>query len=276
MNVLKFMMVFGGSINVVLYFLVMVNLVDVDFILEDIYCVLEVILFLVDLVLFGKYYMEDFCNVGGIFVVFKYLIVVGFIDGGIFIVMGKIFVENVLSWFLFDFGQIIIWDIMKFIKKLGYLCIFYGNFVFGGVVVKIIGLEGDFFIGRVCVFNKEYELNSVFFVGFIKDEEEGQVLIVCYEGFKGGLGMFEQFQVSVVIMGVGLKKIVFVMDGCYSGVSYGFIVGYVVFEVVVGGFIVFVEDGDFIIIDVVKNSIDIIEVLGIKGVVGIVVELECC
>ncbi|KAK4651008.1 hypothetical protein QC762_0115940 [Podospora pseudocomata] len=274
MNALKLTMVLGGSTNAVLHFLAMANSADVDLTLEDIHRVSEATPFLADLAPSGKHYMEDLCNVGGTPAVLKYLIAVGLIDGGIPTVTGKTLAENVSSWPSLDPGQTIIRDITKPIKKSGHLRILYGNFAPGGAVAKITGLEGDFFTGRARVFNKEHELNSALSAGLIKDEEEGQVLIVRYEGPKGGPGMPEQLQASAAIMGAGLKKIALVTDGRYSGASHGFIVGHVVPEAAVGGPIALVEDGDLITIDAVKNSIDIIEASGIKGAAGIAAELE--
>ncbi|KAK0736442.1 dihydroxy-acid/6-phosphogluconate dehydratase [Apiosordaria backusii] len=274
MNALVLTMVLGGSTNAVLHFLAMANSADVDLTLEDIHRVSEATPFLADLAPSGKHYMEDLCNVGGTPAVLKYLIAIGRIDGDIMTVTGKTLAENVASWPSLDPGQTIIRPIDKPIKESGHLRILYGNFAPGGAVAKITGKEGSSFTGRARVFNKEHELNSALSAGDIKDEDEGQVLIVRYEGPKGGPGMPEQLQASAAIMGAGLKKIALVTDGRYSGASHGFIVGHVVPEAAVGGPIALMEDGDLIIIDAVKNSIDIIEASGIKGAAGIAAELE--
>lgn len=103
-NVFVFIMIFGGFINGVFYFFVMVNMVGVEFIFDDVVCVSDCIFFFVDLVLSGKYFMEDFYKVGGMFFVFKMFVVKGFINGDIMIVIGKIFGENIVDWLFLDFG----------------------------------------------------------------------------------------------------------------------------------------------------------------------------
>lgn len=242
--------VFGGSINVVFYFIVIVDFVGIKFIIDDFQIVFDRIFFFVDFKFFGKYVMEDFCKIGGIFFFFKFFFREGIIDGFGVIVIGKIMKENVEVYFDFFFEQKIICFMSDFIKFIGYIQIFCGFFVFGGCVGKIIGKEGFCFEGIVKVYDYEDGFIEVFECGEIKKGEK-IVVVICYEGFKGGFGMFEMFKLSFVIMGVGFgKDVVFIIDGCFFGGFYGFLIGYIVFEVMEGGFIVFVQDGDKIVIDV--------------------------
>lgn len=200
--------------------------------------------------------MVDMYIIGGIFGFFKFFFKEGFIDGNGMIVIGKIMKENVDKFFEFDFNQDIICFFSNFIKVIGYIQIFCGFFVFGGCVGKIIGKEGFCFEGKVCVYDVENDFIVSFEVGEIKKGEK-IVVIICYDGFKGGFGMFEMFKFFFVIMGVGFgNDVVFLIDGCFFGGFYGFIIGYVVFEVIEGGLIVLVEDGDIIIIDVEKRVVD--------------------
>ncbi|KAK3994230.1 dihydroxy-acid and 6-phosphogluconate dehydratase [Cladorrhinum sp. PSN332] len=262
-NALRLTMVLGGSTNAVLHFLAMANSADVPLTLEDIHDISERTPFLADLAPSGKYYMEDLCMIGGTPAVLKYLIAVGLIDGGIMTVTGKTLAENVSSWPSLDPGQTIIRPISDPIKSCGHLRVLHGNFAPGGAVAKITGKEGLSFTGAARVFNKEYELNSALSRGAIKADEGNMVLIVRYEGPKGGPGMPEQLQASAAIMGAGLTNVALVTDGRYSGASHGFIVGHVVPEAAVGGPIGLVEDGDIITIDAIRNMIDIVEIPGV-------------
>ena len=273
-NALVLTMVLGGSTNGVLHFLAMANSADVPLTLEDINRTSNRTPFLADLAPSGQYYMEDLCTIGGTPAVLKYLIAVGLIDGSIMTVTGKTLAENVSTWPSLDPGQKIIRPINNPIKPIGHIRVLHGNFAPGGAVAKITGKEGLSFTGAARVFNKEYELNSALSRGAIGADEGNLVLIVRYEGPKGGPGMPEQLQASAAIMGAGLTNVALVTDGRYSGASHGFIVGHVVPEAAVGGPIALVEDGDIITIDAVNNRIDIIQVPGASDPEGVASVLE--
>jgi dihydroxy-acid dehydratase len=132
--------------------------------------------------------------------------------------------------------------------------ILYGNLAPNGAVAKITGKEGMRFTGKAKVFNKEHELDDALNKGEIP-RTENLVLVVRYEGPKGGPGMPEQLKASASIMGAGLKNIALITDGRYSGASHGFIVGHISPEASVGGPIAVVQDGDMITIDADKNTI---------------------
>lgn len=133
------------------------------------------------------------------------------------------------------FGQDVICFLSNLFYVKGYFVIFKGNFVSEGSVVKISGVKIFVFIGLVWVFESE---EDCFVVIFDKKIQVGDVVVVCNEGFVGGLGMWEMLVFILVIVGQGLgDKVVLIIDGCFSGGIYGLVVGYVVFEVVVGGII---------------------------------------
>jgi dihydroxy-acid dehydratase len=217
--------------------------------------------YLADLAPSGRYYMEDLYKVGGTPAVLKMLIAANLIDGSIMTVTGKTLAENVKDWPSLDPNQKIIRPISDPIKATGHIRILRGNVAPGGAVAKITGKDGRLsFTGKARVFNKEHELDSALSRGAIKREDGNLLLIVRYEGPRGGPGMPEQLRSSAVIMGAGLTNVALVTDGRYSGASHGFIVGHVVPEAAVGGPIALVQDGDTITIDAEKNRIDLVDV----------------
>lgn len=256
-NALVLTMILGGSTNGVLHFLAMANTAGVPLTLDDIQRTSDRTPFLADLAPSGKYLMEDLYKVGGTPSVLKMLIAKGLIDGSILTVTGKTLAENVADWPSLDPGQQIIRPLEDPIKSSGHIRILKGNFAPGGAVAKITGKEGLSFTGKARVFNKEHELNTALTKGQIKRDDGNLVLIVRYEGPKGGPGMPEQLRASAIIMGAGLSNVALVTDGRYSGASHGFIVGHVVPEAAVGGPIALVQDGDEVTIDAVSNRIDV-------------------
>ncbi|KAI0127294.1 dehydratase [Xylariales sp. AK1849] len=255
-NALVLTMILGGSTNGVLHFLAMANTAEVPLTLDDIQRVSDKTPYLADLAPSGKYYMEDLYRVGGTPSVLKMLIAAGLINGNIPTVTGHTLAENVADWPSLPPDQKLIRPLSDPIKETGHLRILRGNFAPAGAVAKITGKEGLTFTGKARVFNKEHELNTALTRGEIP-RGENLVLIVRYEGPRGGPGMPEQLKASAAIMGAGLTNIALVTDGRYSGASHGFIVGHVTPEAARGGPIALVQDGDTIVIDAVKNRIDI-------------------
>ncbi|KAH6839546.1 dihydroxy-acid/6-phosphogluconate dehydratase [Chaetomium sp. MPI-CAGE-AT-0009] len=272
-NALVVTIVLGGSTNAVLHFLAMANSADVPLTLEDIDRASNRTPFLANLAPSGAYYMEDLYDIGGTPAVLKMLIANGLIDGSIPTVTGKTLAENVRDWPSLPEGQKILRPLSDPIKKTGHIRVLRGNFSPGGAVAKITGKEGLSFTGAVRVFNKEQELSDALARGAIQPDAGNLVLVVRYEGPKGGPGMPEQLKASAAIMGAGLTNVALVTDGRYSGASHGFIVGHVVPEAAVGGPIALVEDGDVITIDAVANRIDVVEIPGV-GAGADVVEKE--
>ena len=207
----------------------MAGTADVPLTLDDVQRVSDKIPFLADLAPSGKYFMEDLYNIGGTPSVLKLLVAAGLMNGNILTVTGKTLAENIASFPSLPQDQVIIRPLSNPIKATGHLQILRGNLAPGGAVAKITGKEGLVFTGKAMVFNKEHELNTALNKGLIP-HGENLVLIVRYEGPKGGPGMPEQLKASATIMGAGLTNVALVTDGRYSGASHGFIVGHVVPE----------------------------------------------
>jgi dihydroxy-acid dehydratase len=254
-NALVMMMALGGSTNGVLHLLAMAGTAEVDLTLDDFQRVSDKVPFIADMAPSGKHLMVDLYDVGGVPSVQKLLIAAGLLDGSTITVTGKTLAENVESWPSLKQGQEIIRSLDNPIKATGHLEILYGNLAPNGAVAKITGKEGMLFKGKARVFNKEHELDAALNRGEIP-RTENLVLIVRYEGPKGGPGMPEQLRASGAIMGAGLKNVALITDGRYSGASHGFIVGHISPEAAVGGPIALVQDGDMVTIDAESKRID--------------------
>lgn len=254
-NALVMMMALGGSTNGVLHLLAMAGTAGVDLTLDDFQRVSDKIPFIADLAPSGKYLMADLYDIGGIPSVQKLLVAAGMLDGSTITVTGKTLAENIESWPSLEQGQEMIRSLDNPIKKTGHLEILRGNLAPEGAVAKITGKEGMKFVGKARVFDKEHQLDEALNKGLIP-RTENLVLIVRYEGPKGGPGMPEQLKASASIMGAKLTNIALITDGRYSGASHGFIVGHITPEAAVGGPIAVVKDGDMITIDANTNRID--------------------
>ncbi|KAK5108143.1 hypothetical protein LTR62_008739 [Meristemomyces frigidus] len=254
-NALVMMMALGGSTNGVLHLLAMAGTAEVDLTLDDFQAVSNKVPFIADLAPSGKFLMKDLYEVGGVPSVQKLLIAAGLLDGSTITVTGKTLGENVDSWPSLKQGQEIIRSLDSPIKATGHIEILYGNLAPKGAVAKITGKEGMVFTGKARVFEKEHELDDALNAGLIP-RNENLVLVVRYEGPKGGPGMPEQLKASAAIMGAGLKNVALITDGRYSGASHGFIVGHICPEAAVGGPIAVVMDGDAITIDASQHRID--------------------
>ena len=259
-NALVMTMALGGSTNGVVHFLAMAATAGVDLTLDDIQRVSNKIPFIADLAPSGKYYMADLYDIGGVPSVQKLLIAANLLEGDIPTITGKTLAQNVASFPSLPQDQVIIRPLSNPIKSTGHLQILRGNLAPGGAVAKITGKEGTKFTGIARVFNKERELDIALNKGEIP-HSPNLVLIVRYEGPKGGPGMPEQLKSSAAIMGAKLTNIALVTDGRYSGASHGFIVGHVVPEAAVGGPMAVVQDGDVVTISAETNelSMDISE-----------------
>lgn len=253
-NALTITMALGGSTNGVVHFLALAHTSDVKLELDDIQRVSDKVPFLADLAPSGKYYMADLYDIGGVPSVQKLLIAAGLLDGGIPTITGKTLAENVASFPSLPQDQVIIRPLSNPIKSTGHLQILRGNLAPSGAVAKITGKEGTIFKGVARVFDKENQLDYALSKGEIK-HSPNQVLIVRYEGPKGGPGMPEQLKASAAIMGAKLTNVALVTDGRYSGASHGFIVGHVCPEAAVGGPIAVVQDRDMISISSEDNTI---------------------
>jgi dihydroxy-acid dehydratase len=254
-NAMVIIIALGGSTNAVLHLIAMARAVDVDLSIDDFQAVSDRIPFIADLKPSGKYVMEDLHNIGGVPAIMKYLLEKGLINGDCLTVTGKTIKENLADVPALQEGQDIITPLDKPIKDSGHIRILKGNFAPEGSVAKITGKEGLTFSGPACVFDSEEDMIKALEENKI---EKGSVIIIRYEGPKGGPGMPEMLKPTSAVMGAGLgKDVAMITDGRFSGGSHGFIIGHVAPEAQEGGPIALVKDGDTIIIDATKNSIDV-------------------
>ena len=254
-NAMVYIMTVGGSTNAVLHLLAMARSVDVPLSIDDFQAVSDRTPLLADLKPSGKYVQEDLHEVGGTPAVMKLLLEEGLITGDCLTVTGKTIAENLADLPGLSQGQDIVHSVSEPIKATGHLRIMRGNFCPDGAVAKITGKEGLQFTGTANVFDSEEDMLAALEQ---KKINKGDVVIIRYEGPQGGPGMPEMLTPTSAIMGAGLGGDVALMtDGRFSGGSHGFIVGHVTPEAQVGGPIALVENGDKIVIDAEKNTIDV-------------------
>mgnify|MGYP001580434769 FL=1 len=254
-NAMVVVMALGGSTNAVLHLIAMARAVDVKLTVDDFQKVSDRIPFIADLKPSGKYVMEDLHRVGGTPAVMKYLLEKKLIDGNCITVTGKTIAENLKSLPGLKAGQDVIRPLEKPIKDCGHIRILKGNFAPGGSVAKITGKEGLRFTGPARVYDSEEDMLKGVEQGEIR---KGDVIVIRYEGPKGGPGMPEMLTPTSVIMGAGLgNDVALITDGRFSGGSHGFIIGHVVPEAQEGGPIALVKNGDVIAIDAEKNTLDV-------------------
>jgi dihydroxy-acid dehydratase len=252
-NALAVIMALGGSTNAVLHLVAMAKAVDVDLTIDDIQEASDSVPLLGDLKPSGQFVMEDLHNVGGIPAVMKMLMEHGHIDGDCMTVTGKTIAENLEEAPSLAEGQEVILPYDKPIKKTAHLQILRGNLAPEGAVAKITGKEGLRFEGTAICFDSEEDMLQALEDDKIK---KGHVVIIRYEGPKGGPGMPEMLTPTSAIMGAGLgKDVALLTDGRFSGGSHGFIIGHVTPEAQVGGPVALVEDGDKVVIDANDRSI---------------------
>ncbi len=253
-NAMVTLMALGGSTNAVLHLIAMARAVDVELTIEDFQKVSDRIPFIGDLKPSGRYVEEDLHKVGGTPAVMKYLLEKGLLDGSCLTVTGKTVAENLASLPGLSEGQKVIYPLEKPIKESGHIQILRGNLAPEGSVAKITGKEGLNFTGRANVFDSEEDMLHAL---ERKEIHKGDVIIIRYEGPKGGPGMPEMLTPTSAIMGAGLGNDVALMtDGRFSGGSHGFIVGHITPEAQEGGPIALVKTGDKITIDATKRTID--------------------
>ncbi len=254
-NAITVVIALGGSTNAVLHLLAMAHAAGVELTIDDFQRISDKTPFLADLKPSGKFVMEDLYDVGGVPAVQKLLLKEGFLHGDCLSVTGKTLEENLEELPGLSEGQTIIAPVSEPIKKTGHLSILYGNLAEEGSVAKITGKEGTDFSGTARVFNSEEESLEGIADGRVK---AGDVVIIRYEGPKGGPGMREMLSVTSAIMGAGLgNEVALITDGRFSGGTHGFVVGHITPEAQVGGVIAFVQDGDTVTIDAVSNKLEV-------------------
>lgn len=254
-NAFRLVTVLGGSTNAVLHFLAIAKAAQVEFTLKDFEKITDNTPLLANLKPSGAYSMEDLHNIGGIPGVLKYMLDKGMLHGDCLTVTGNTLAENLKDVSALKEGQDIITTLENPIKETGHIRILFGNLATEGAVAKITGKEGLAFTGTANVFDSEIAVNEGIKTGKVK---KGDVVIIRYEGPKGGPGMPEMLKPTSSIMGAGLgKDVAMITDGRFSGGSHGFVVGHVAPEAQDGGNIALVENGDIISIDAVNNTINI-------------------
>jgi len=254
-NAMVIVIALGGSTNAVLHLIAMARSVGIDLKLNDFQKVSDRVPFLADLKPSGKFVQEDLHSVGGTPAVMKYLLEEGFMTGDCMTVTGKTLAENVADLPGLKTGQKIIQPVSNPIKASGHIQILFGNLAPEGSVAKITGKEGMRFSGPARCYDSEELMLAALEKGQI---QKGDVIIIRYEGPKGGPGMPEMLTPTSAIMGAGLgSDVALLTDGRFSGGSHGFIVGHVTPEAQEGGPLALVEDNDIVTLDADTNRLDV-------------------
>ena len=253
-NAMAVVMALGGSTNAVLHLVAIARSAGVELTIDDFQATSDRVPFLADLKPSGRFVMADLHGVGGTPAVLKFLLAEGLIEGDCLTVTGKTLAENVADLPELSEGQEIVRPTSEPIKSTGHLQILRGNLAPEGAVAKITGKEGLVFSGTARVFDAEEEMLAALEQ---KQIGKGDVVIIRYEGPKGGPGMPEMLTPTSAIMGAGLGDDVALMtDGRFSGGSHGFIVGHITPEAQEGGPVALVENGDRVTIDAETRRID--------------------
>ncbi len=255
-NAITVVIALGGSTNAVLHLLAMANAANVDITLDDFTRIGKHVPLVADLKPSGRYQMAELIEIGGIQPLMKILLDKGLLHGDCLTVTGKTLAENLADVQPYPEGQDMIHSLDDPIKKDSHLVILYGNLAPGGAVAKITGKEGLRFIGTAKVFEAEEQaLHSILNGDIVK----GDVIVIRYEGPKGGPGMREMLSPTSAIMGKGLgKEVALITDGRFSGGTHGFVVGHITPEAYVGGPLAIVENGDTITIDAENNELKLV------------------
>ena len=254
-NAMVVTMVLGGSTNAVLHLIAMARSVEVPLGIDDFQAVSDRTPFLADLKPSGRFVMEDLHHVGGIPAVLKSLLARGVLHGDCLTVTGRTLAENLADAPELATGQEVMrpWD--DPIKETGHIQILRGNFAPEGSVAKITGKEGLTFAGTVVAYDSEEDMLAALERGEIR---KGHVILIRYEGPRGGPGMREMLTPTSAIMGAGLgEDVALITDGRFSGGSHGFIIGHVTPEAQDGGPIALARDGDPITIDAKRRVIEL-------------------
>jgi dihydroxy-acid dehydratase len=254
-NAITLVITLGGSTNAVLHLLAIAHEARVDLHLDDFTRIGNRTPVLADLRPSGRYMMSELIRIGGIQPLQKMLLDAGLLHGGCLTVTGRTLSENLAAVSPYPAGQTIVRGLDNPIKADSHLAVLYGNLAPKGSVAKISGKEGTRFEGRARVFDSEQRALRAIIDGGVA---AGDVIVIRYEGPKGAPGMPEMLSPTGAVIGRGLGgKVALITDGRFSGGSHGFVVGHVTPEAAVGGPIAVVEDGDPIVIDGVKKTIDL-------------------
>jgi dihydroxy-acid dehydratase len=252
-NAITVVIALGGSTNAVLHILAMANAVGVDITLDDFTRIGKHVPMVADLKPSGRYQMAELIEIGGIQPLMKELLDRGLLHGDCLTVTGQTLAENLADVKSYPEGQDMVHPLDNPIKKDSHLVVLYGNLASGGAVAKITGKEGLCFTGKAKVFEAEEQaLQSILNGDIVK----GDVIVIRYEGPKGGPGMREMLSPTSAVMGKGLgKDVALITDGRFSGGTHGFVVGHITPEAYIGGALAIVENGDSITIDAENNTL---------------------
>ena len=255
-NAIVTLTVLGGSTNAILHLLAIARAADVSLSIDDFQKVSDRTPYLADLKPSGRYVMEDLHKVGGVPGVMKYLLEHGLLQGDCLTVTGRTLSENLAEVPPLSKQQKLFKSLDNPIKESGHIQILRGNLAPEGAVAKISGKEGDTFEGAARVFDSEEDMLTALENTEIK---KGDVVVIRYEGPKGGPGMPEMLTPTSAIVGAGLgQHVALLTDGRFSGGSHGFIVGHITPEAQDGGPIALLQNGDQIVISGSENSIDVL------------------
>ena len=254
-NAITTVIALGGSTNAVLHLLAIAHEARIDLTLADFTRLGNKTPVLADLRPSGRYMMSELIRIGGIQPLQKTLLDAGMLHGGCLTVSGGTLAENLASVQPYPAGQTIVRPLTNPIKADSHLAVLYGNLAPEGAVAKITGKEGTRFEGRARVFDGEHAALRAIIDGAVV---AGDVIVIRYEGPKGAPGMPEMLSPTGAVIGRGLGgKVALITDGRFSGGSHGFVVGHVTPEAAVGGPIAIIEDGDPIVIDAVRKTIEL-------------------
>ena len=254
-NAMTVVIALGGSTNAVLHLLAMANSAGIELSLDDFTRIGQQVPLLADLKPSGRYSMAELVEIGGIQPLMKTLLDHDLLNGDCLTVTGNTIAENLANVQPYPDGQDIIRPLSDPIKKESHLVILYGNLAPQGAVAKITGKEGLCFTGRARVFDcEEQALKSVLDNNIVK----GDVIVIRYEGPKGGPGMREMLSPTAAVMGKGLgHDVALITDGRFSGGTHGFVVGHITPEAYTGGPLAIIKDGDTITIDSASNVLEL-------------------
>lgn len=254
-NAMTVVMVLGGSTNAVLHLIAMARSVDVALTIDDFQTMSDRLPYLADLKPSGKYVMEDLHHIGGTPALMKYLLGKGLLHSDCLTVTGQTVADNLRDVPGLTTSQDIIHPLEAPIKDSGHIRILRGNLAPGGAVAKITGKEGLVFTGPARVFDAEEEMLHALERHEIN---KGEVVVIRYEGPKGGPGMPEMLTPTSALMGAGMGgDVALLTDGRFSGGSHGFIIGHIVPEAQEGGPIALLQNGDIVTVDAKTNRLEV-------------------
>lgn len=252
-NAITVVIALGGSTNAVLHLLAIAHSANIKLSIDDFTRIGKRVPVLADLKPSGRFLMSQLVEIGGIVPMMKELLSAGLLHGDCLTVTGKSLKQNLAAFKPYPKGQEIIAPIKKPLKKDSHLVILRGNLAPGGGVAKISGKEGSLFSGKARVFESEETAMKAILDGRIK---KGDVIVIRYEGPRGGPGMREMLSPTSAVMGRGLgKDVALITDGRFSGGTHGFVVGHITPEAFDGGPLAIVKNGDPITIDAEKRSL---------------------